>query len=156
GRRNFRSGALTWEIGRRCDRYVQKCERRQPPSDSIARLRPSTKPASLKPFRKAASKLAPPAGVPPRRNPTTGTPRCCALAANGHAAATPPIRLAKSGHSFHSITASARARTVGGMVSPIALAVLRLIASSSLVGSSTGRSAGFDPLRILSTYVATC
>src|SRR6266446_4708693 len=51
----------------------------------------------------------------------------------------------------HSITMSARASTVGGISRPRALAVLRLITSSYLVGSWTGRSAGFAPLRILST-----
>src|SRR6516162_6678316 len=49
-----------------------------------------------------------------------------------------------------SITSSARVRIVGGTVIPIALAVLRLIRSSNFVGCSTGRSAGFAPLRILS------
>jgi hypothetical protein len=49
------------------------------------------------------------------------------------------------------ITSSARARIVGGTVIPIALAVLRLRRSSKVVGCSTGRSAGFAPLRILST-----
>src|SRR5262249_49329141 len=42
---------------------------------------------------------------------------------------------------YHSITSSARASTDGGMVRPRALAVLRLITSSNLVGSWTGRSA---------------
>src|SRR5262249_35756616 len=51
----------------------------------------------------------------------------------------------------HSMIWSARPRTDGGMVSPSAWAVLRLITSSNLVGCSTGRSAGFAPLRILST-----
>jgi hypothetical protein len=37
---------------------------------------------------------------------------------------------------------------------PRAFAVLRLITSSNLVGCSTGRSAGFAPFGILSTYVA--
>jgi tRNA(fMet)-specific endonuclease VapC len=45
-------------------------------------------------------------------------------------------------------------RTDGGMVRPIACAVLRLITKSKVVGCSTGRSAGLVPLRILSTYVA--
>src|SRR6266496_4056270 len=40
----------------------------------------------------------------------------------------------------------------GGMISPSALAVLRLITSSNFVGCSMGRSAGLAPLRILSTY----
>src|SRR4051794_35499193 len=50
----------------------------------------------------------------------------------------------------HSITSSARSSSVGGTIRPSALAVLRLIRSSNLVGCSTGRSAGFAPLRILS------
>ena len=51
----------------------------------------------------------------------------------------------------HRMTLSALARTLGGMVKPICLAVLRLITSSNFVGCSTGRSAGLAPLRILST-----
>ena len=51
----------------------------------------------------------------------------------------------------HSITSSARASTVGGISSPSALAVLRLITSSYLVGACTGKSAGFSPLRMRST-----
>src|SRR5262249_6483504 len=51
----------------------------------------------------------------------------------------------------HSITSSARARREGGTVRPSALAVVRLMTRSNLVGCSTGRSAGFAPRRILST-----
>src|SRR6185436_439888 len=40
----------------------------------------------------------------------------------------------------HSITLSARSRSAGGIVSPRALAVLRLMTRSNLVGCSTGRS----------------
>src|SRR5207247_4484488 len=47
----------------------------------------------------------------------------------------------------HWITSSARCSSDGGMVSPSALAVLRLITSSNLVGCSTGRSAGLTPFR---------
>ena len=47
---------------------------------------------------------------------------------------------------FHSITSSARARSVGGTVRPSALAVLRLITSSYLVGACTGRSPGLVAL----------
>ena len=54
----------------------------------------------------------------------------------------------------HSITSSARARSVGGIVMPSAFAVFRLITTSNVVGCSTGRSAGFVPFKILSTYVA--
>jgi hypothetical protein len=42
----------------------------------------------------------------------------------------------------HSITSSARASIIGGTSRPSALAVLRLITSSYLVGACTGRSAG--------------
>src|SRR5262245_12981956 len=52
---------------------------------------------------------------------------------------------------FHLITSSARASSVGGTVRPSALAVLRLITSSYLVGACTGRLAGFSPLRMRST-----
>src|SRR5499425_1478882 len=52
---------------------------------------------------------------------------------------------------LHSITSSARASTDDGISRPSALAVLRLIKSSYLVGACTGRSAGFSPLRMRST-----
>src|SRR5262245_6162232 len=52
---------------------------------------------------------------------------------------------------LYSITSSARASRVGGISSPRALAVLRLMTSSYLVGACTGRSAGFSPLRMRST-----
>src|SRR5215813_14950174 len=51
----------------------------------------------------------------------------------------------------HSTTSSARPRRDGGIVRPRALAVLRLMTNSNLVGCSTGRSAGLRPFRILST-----
>ena len=48
----------------------------------------------------------------------------------------------------YSITSSARARIVCGMVRPSVFAVFRLITSSNRVGCWTGRSAGLAPLRI--------
>src|SRR5262249_32906733 len=48
----------------------------------------------------------------------------------------------------HSITSSAATCSVGGTVRPSALAVLRFITNSNLVGCKTGKSAGFSPLRI--------
>src|SRR5262249_53960638 len=57
---------------------------------------------------------------------------------------------------FHSITSSARASSIGGTSRPIALAVFRLITSSNLVGAWIGRSPGFSPFRIRSTYRAAC
>src|SRR5262249_3463905 len=56
--------------------------------------------------------------------------------------------------SLHSITSSARASSAGGTVTPSALAVLRLITSSYLVGACTGNSAGFSPLRMRLMYPA--
>src|SRR5262249_59497244 len=56
--------------------------------------------------------------------------------------------------SVHSITSSARASSVEGTSRPSACAVFRLITSSYLVGACTGRSAGFSPLRMRSTYSA--
>jgi hypothetical protein len=56
-------------------------------------------------------------------------------------------RWTRNGHqapqqsSAHSITSSASATSVGGKVSPRALAVLKLTTSSNLVGCSTGSSA---------------
>ena len=52
---------------------------------------------------------------------------------------------------LHSITLSARARMASGIVRPMAAAALRFTASSNVTGSSTGRSAGGVPLKILST-----
>ena len=51
----------------------------------------------------------------------------------------------------YSITSSARADKPGGTSMPSALAVVRLMTSSNLVGCSTGRSAGFAPFRIFAT-----
>jgi hypothetical protein len=48
----------------------------------------------------------------------------------------------------------ARANTSGGIVRPICLAAFKLMISSNFMGCSTGRSAGFVPFKILSTYVA--
>ena len=61
-----------------------------------------------------------------RSAPTTGLMQCSNL--NGY-----------------SITSSARARSVGGIVRPSVLAVFKLIANSNLVGSSMGKSVGLVP-----------
>ena len=51
----------------------------------------------------------------------------------------------------YSITTSARERNEGEIESPMSFAVLRLMASSNLVGCCTGRSIGSMPRRTLST-----
>src|SRR5262245_42334347 len=53
----------------------------------------------------------------------------------------------------YSITWSARWSSAGGIVRPSAFAVLRLMTSSNVAGSWTGRSAGLAPLIIRSTYI---
>ena len=55
----------------------------------------------------------------------------------------------------YSITLSARATNVAGTVTPSALAVLRLITSSNLVGCSTGISAGLTPRKSLTSCWAS-
>src|SRR5262245_31757163 len=51
----------------------------------------------------------------------------------------------------HSITSSARASSVGGTSRPSVLPVFRFTTNSYFVGTWTGRSAGFSPLRMRST-----
>src|SRR6516164_2029221 len=62
----------------------------------------------------------------------------------------------KSRHQAHlySITSSASCWSCAGTLRPKALAVFRLMTSSNLVACWTGNSAGWAPLRILSTYGA--
>src|SRR5262249_24568651 len=54
----------------------------------------------------------------------------------------------------HSITSSARRRTTSGTWRPSAFAVFMLSTVSYLVGACPGRSAGFCPLSMRSTYPA--
>jgi hypothetical protein len=54
----------------------------------------------------------------------------------------------------YSITSSARARRVGGIVRPSARALRMFMQSSNVDGCSTGKSAGREPFRTLSTNAA--
>src|SRR3954471_20836395 len=54
----------------------------------------------------------------------------------------------------YSMISSARARSVGGILTPISFAVLRFTINSNLAGSCTGSSPGLKPREILSTYLA--
>jgi hypothetical protein len=54
----------------------------------------------------------------------------------------------------YSISSSASDINDAGIVSPSAFAVVRLMMNSNFVGCSTGRSPGFAPRRILSTYLS--
>ena len=58
----------------------------------------------------------------------------------------PPCREHVQQDGAYSITSSARASSAAGTVMPSALAVLRLMISSSLVGNSTARSPSFAAL----------
>ena len=49
---------------------------------------------------------------------------------------------------FYSIASSARPSSESGTLMPSDLVVVRLMTRSSLVDCTTGRSAGFSPLRI--------
>jgi hypothetical protein len=64
----------------------------------------------------------------------------------------PPVKV--SGVRAQRITSVAWKRRDGGIVRPSASAILRLMASSTPIPCSTGRSAGFAPFKILSTYAA--
>ena len=77
---------------------------------------------------------------------TWGGPTCPLCAKSG---------LLRRGKRYrYSITSSARAITVPGMVMPSSFAVARLMTSSNFVGCSIGNSPGFAPRRILSVYSA--
>ena len=66
--------------------------------------------------------------------------------------AMPPVRRAAFELSpRHSITSSAVAISLSGIVRPSPLAVLRLMIISNFTGAWTGSSPGFAPLRMRST-----
>jgi hypothetical protein len=86
-------------------------------------------------------------------HPSLECPRIMSTDLNGLTCKT-PLAVERPGVAAQRITSSAWKRRVGGIVSPRALAVLRLMTSSNFMGCSTGRSAGLAPLRILSTKPA--
>src|SRR5262249_5786012 len=58
-------------------------------------------------------------------------------------------QMPQGGHPpHHSITSSASASSFGGRLRPSILAVWALMTSSNLVDCTTGKSAGFTPLRM--------
>jgi hypothetical protein len=63
---------------------------------SIAKFRPSTKPASLRPWRNPPKRSAYCPGDVLLRNPTTGIAGCCACAESGHVVAAAPSSVMKS------------------------------------------------------------
>jgi hypothetical protein len=90
-------------------------------------------------------------------NPSYELTDLCPLFPDKIAQGSEMTRCANNGSRlFHSITSSALASRLAGIVRPSALAVLRLITSPYLVGACTGRSAGLAPFRSRSTYEAAC
>jgi hypothetical protein len=65
-----------------------------------------------------------------------------------------PGRTGRADQARYWMISSARTRIDCGMVNPRALAVLRLRIISNFVGCSIGKSPGFAPFTIRSTYVA--
>ena len=80
--------------------------------------------------------------------PITGI-ACCARAASGHAAAPTSSVMNSRRCSFDHLVGAGE--HIGGTSRPSALAVLRLMTSSNLVGSCTGSSPGLAPRRMRST-----
>jgi hypothetical protein len=74
------------------------------------------------------------------------------ISARCHMLGLAPPSLISDIADLYSITLSARTNNAGGTVTPIALAVLRLITSSNLVGCSTGTSAGLTPRNSLTSW----
>src|SRR6516162_2802313 len=83
------------------------------------------------------------------RNPITGI-ACCGRRERprGSRAAEQGDELAPLHLRGHSITSSAATSSLSGTITPIALAVWRLMTSSNLDACRTGRSAGLAPLRM--------
>ena len=115
----------------------------------MATFLPSTNPASFRPCRNALTRYAKPAAGVLLRNSDHRHRRL--LRARRQRPSRRAAEQRDERAASHSITSSARASRVGGISRPSALAVLRLITSSYLVGACTGRSAGFSPLRMRST-----
>jgi hypothetical protein len=88
--------------------------------------------------------------APARAEPfvAAGIPKPSQLGASSCAASNRRLGPRAAIAQAHSITSSAASGRPSGMFRPSILAVLRLITSSNLVGSWTGRSPGFSPLRI--------
>jgi hypothetical protein len=113
---------------------LNRSVRPSPQRYSIVRLRSSLQPSSRSRCKSAAVHSLCAAAVPEPSNPMTGLGACCARAASGHRrrAAEQRDELA----AYHSITSSAMASSVGGTSRPSALAVLRLMTRSYLVGAA--------------------
>ena len=84
-----------------------------------------------------------------------GRPTSLTWTEPGYRSASASTRRAARFSSKSSLGGCSGSRTTGVGI-PRAFAVLRLTVKSTFVGCSTGRSPGFAPLKILSTWVALC
>ena len=82
-------------------------------SNSIVTFRPTSRPVSFTPSRKAAIRLAYPAGDALLRNPITGIADGCAFAPTGHAAAALPSSVMNSRRLTRSPRWQAQVRSEG-------------------------------------------
>jgi hypothetical protein len=122
------------------------------PSDqrySLAMVRPSIQPSARSRSHKSCRPWTPSRSVHAQEPDSRQLPRL--LRARRERPCHRAAEQRDEGAPLHSITSSARRRKDSGIFSPIALAVVRLMISSNLVGCKTGRSAGFWPLRMRPT-----
>ena len=120
-------------------------------------LRPNFRPSSAKwPTEKNPQKAAKNWFAPQSHGPLLGATKWRDRAIPDEILRRSEMTRCAKGESRHaySITSSVRAISEGGTVRPSALAVLRLITSSILLGRSTGSSPGLAPFKILSTKTA--
>ena len=110
------------------------------PSSPVGQSAPNAFTASGIPYKQAHRPRR--IGLPSRSARRPGTARCRNCRRGSFILSSP---------SHHSITSSARARSVGGTVRPSAFAVLRFMSNSYFDSYSTGRVPGGVPRRILPT-----
>src|SRR6516164_954859 len=103
---------------------------------------PSTKPASLRPSRKATTDTLSLANLL-LRNPIIGIAGCCARAASGHAAAAPPSAASNSRRPMVTVIRPSRARRVEGRIARLQCAVFTFKEGRMLVASTSVVSFGF-------------
>src|SRR5216683_2459045 len=93
-------------------------------------------------------------GLPPEADISTASRHVSKVPGANIVSLPRHVRLVPSTEVGYSITSSARASNDGENSRPITFATLRFTTRSNSVGCSTGRSMGFAPCRILSTYSA--
>src|SRR5216684_1472014 len=157
GNRAFadRGGAASRAILERGDRTRRRVYRLSRSGADAPRLHPRLRPAAAIAAPRGAGGLARELAIPGHRRMSALALQCGLTPEMARGPESANKRLMHcSKQQLYSITSSARVSSVGGTMMPSAFAVFKLITSSNLVGCSTGRSAGFAPLKILSTKTA--